>query len=105
MKKLYYSIGEVAAGLQESVSLVRYWTNYFSRLLSPKRSERGNRFYTEEEVEILRELHYLIKEQGMTLDGAQDQILNNRKQLTHKLKVIETLKSIKRELQEVRKSL
>jgi hypothetical protein len=41
----------------------------------------------------------------MTLDGAQDQILNNRKQLTHKLKVIETLKSIKRELQEVRKSL
>ena len=48
MEKLYYSIGEVASELGESVTLVRYWTNYFPQLLDPKRNARGNRYYTPE---------------------------------------------------------
>ena len=105
MEKLYYSIGEAANELSESVTLVRYWTNYFSGLLSPKRSARGNRFYTEDELETLRQLHYLIKDCGMTLDGAAARLKSERKEVVTRMKVVQTLQSIRSELEEVRKSL
>ena len=105
MEKLYYTIGEAATELGESVTLVRYWTNYFTGLLSPKRSARGNRFYTAEELQTLRELHYLIKDCGMTLDGAAARLKSDHKQVSTKMKLTETLQSIRKELEEVRKSL
>ena len=43
MDKLYYTIGEVSEILGESSSLVRFWTNSFSRYLKPKRNDKGNR--------------------------------------------------------------
>ncbi len=33
MEKLYYTIGEAAEMLGENVSLVRYWSDNFSRFL------------------------------------------------------------------------
>lgn len=105
MAKLYYSIGEVATELRESVTLVRYWTNYFSSYLNPKRGARGNRFYTEEELQTLRTLHYMIKEVGMTLDGAAAQFQVDKNSVENKRKLLSTLRSIRKELDEVRKSL
>ena len=70
MDKLYYTIGEVSEILGESSSLVRFWTNSFSRYLKPKRNAKGNRLYTQEEIEVLKQIHLLVKVQGMTLDGA-----------------------------------
>ena len=104
-KKLYYSIGEVASELRESVTLVRYWTNYFPQLLAPKRNARGNRYYTPEQLDILRQLHYLIKECGMTLDGAAARLKSDKKEVSNRTLLRQTLESIRKELEEVRKSL
>ena len=46
MEKLYYSIGEVAGILGESVSLVRFWSNSFPKFIKPKRNAKGNRQFT-----------------------------------------------------------
>lgn len=105
MEKLYYSIGEAAVELGESVTLVRYWTNYFPHLLSPKRNARGNRYYTPEQLDILRQLHYLIKDCGMTLDGASARLQADRKEISNRTQLRQTLESIRKELEEVRKSL
>ena len=105
MEKLYYSIGEVAEDLGESVTLVRYWTNYYPQLLSPKRNARGSRYYTPEQLEVLRQLYYLIKDCGMTLDGAAARIKSDKKEVANRTLLRKTLESLRKELEEVRKSL
>lgn len=105
MNKLYYTIGEVSEILGESSSLVRFWTNSFSRYLKPKRNAKGNRLYTQEEIEVLKQIHLLVKVQGMTLDGAAKKMSSDKKAVDGKVKVLESLKSIREQLVEVRKSL
>ena len=105
MDKLYYTIGEVSEILGESSSLVLFWTNSFSRYLKPKRNAKGNRLYTQEEIEVLKQIHLLVKVQGMTLDGAAKKMSSDKKAVDGKVKVLESLKSIREQLVEVRKSL
>ena len=105
MDKLYYTIGEVSEILGERSSLVRFWTNSFSRYLKPKRNAKGNRLYTQEEIEVLKQIHLLVKVQGMTLDGAAKKMSSDKKAVDGKVKVLESLKSIREQLVEVRKSL
>ena len=46
MEKLYYTIGEVSRMLGENASLIRFWSNSFSKFVKPKRNAKGNRLYT-----------------------------------------------------------
>ncbi len=105
MEKLYYSIGDVAEILGETTSLVRFWTNSFSKYIKPHRNAKGNRLYMAEDVEFLKELHYLIKDRGLTLDGAAKLIAEDRKKVSARVKAIETLKDIRKQLVAVKKSL
>lgn len=105
MQKLFYQIGEVAEMLGENVSLVRFWTNSFSKELNPARTSRGARQYTAEDVETLRQIHYLVKDRGLTLEGAAKQLKEERKTVSRKVKAIEKLKDIRTQLAEIRKSL
>ncbi len=105
MAKLFYSIGETAGILGENVSLVRYWSEYFNKLLKPSRTARGDRRYTAEDVETLKQIHYLVKEKGLTLEGASKQMLADRKPVEGRLKAVEALKEIRTQLMEIRKTL
>ena len=105
MEKLFYSIGEVAEILGENTSAVRFWTNYFERFLKPKRNAKGNRRYTAEEIETLKQIRFLTKEQGLTLEGTQKALSEDRSKVESHVKALETLKEIRAQLEEVRKSL
>ena len=70
MEKLFYSIGEVAEILGESTSLVRFWSNSFPAFIKPDRNAKGNRKFTPEDVKTLKQIHLLVKGNGMTLEGA-----------------------------------
>ena len=105
MEKLFYSIGEVAEILGENTSAVRFWTNYFERFLKPKRNAKGNRRYTAEEIETLKQIRFLTKEQGLTLEGTQKALSEDRIKVESLVKALETLKEIRAQLEEVRKSL
>ena len=67
-EKLYYSIGEVAEILGESTSLVRFWSDSFPEFVRPERNKKGNRKFTPADVENLRIIHHLVKDQRMTLE-------------------------------------
>lgn len=105
MEKLYYTIGEVAEMLGENTSLVRFWTNSFPRVLNPKRNGKGNRLYTEQEIAILKEIHYLVKESGMTLDGAAKRLSQEKDQITRNVKILDSLKSMREQLVDIKKSM
>lgn len=73
VEKLYWSIGEVATDLAVNTSLIRYWEKEFG-MIRPKRTGRGDRLYTRKDIELLKRIQHLVKEQGFTLQGAKDQL-------------------------------
>ena len=105
MEKLYYTIGEVAEILGESTSLVRFWTNNFPKYLKPSRNAKGNRLYTKDDIDVLKQLHLLIKDKGMTLEGASKRLSSDRKAVDDRVKALDSLKEIKKQLEEIRSSL
>ncbi len=105
MDKLYYSIGEVAEVLGESISCVRFWTNSFPKQLHPRRTAKGNRQYSAEDIEELRKIQYLVKQQGLTLEGAQKQLEADGSKADKAVKVADTLKAIRAQLVEIKETL
>ena len=105
MEKIYYSIGETAEILGESTSLVRFWTNSFEKFLNPRRNAKGNRIYTADEIDALKQIHLLVKEQGMTLEGAARKLAEDRRSVDSRVKALDTLKEIRAQLVEIRSSL
>lgn len=73
VEKLYWSIGEVAGELDVNTSLIRYWEKEFG-MIRPKRTGRGDRLYTRKEIDLLKRIKHLVKEQGFTLQGAREQL-------------------------------
>lgn len=105
MEKLFYSIGEVAGILGESVSLVRFWSNSFPKFIKPKRNAKGNRLYTAEDIEVLKQILFLVKVQGLTLEGAAKRMAEDRRSTESRIKAIEALKEMREQLVEVKNSL
>lgn len=105
MEKLYYTIGEAAEVIGESVSLVRYWSDNFSRFLKPHRNAKGNRLYTADDIEVLKQIYHLVKVNGMTLSGASKKMLEDRKRVESRVKAVDSLKAIRQQLVEIRKTL
>lgn len=69
-EKLFYSMGEVAEMFDVAPSLLRHWEAQFD-VLRPKRNKKGNRLFSPRDVETLKRIYHLVKERGMTLDGAR----------------------------------
>ncbi|MDD2292735.1 MAG: MerR family transcriptional regulator [Bacteroidales bacterium] len=103
-KKLYYTMGEVAGMLGENTSLVRYWADEFPKYIRPNRNHKGNRLFSAEDVANFKIIYYLVKECGMTLDGARKR-MQNREGLDQRVEVINKLKEIKATLKEVESQL
>ena len=105
MAKLLYTMGEVAERLGESTSAVRYWSNYFEKFIKPQRNAKGNRLYHPEDVETLKQVQYLLKNQGLTLEGTKQRLTESRRTVDKRVKAIGILKGIREELVQVRKAL
>ncbi|MCQ2143763.1 MAG: MerR family transcriptional regulator [Bacteroidales bacterium] len=105
MEKIYYTIGEVAEILGESTSLVRFWANSFPRFIKPTRTTKGNRQFTPSDIEALKKIHFLVKENGMTLDGAAKRMAADAKGIEAPVQILDSLKDIRSQLAEIRKSL
>lgn len=97
--KRYYKISEVAEMLGLEASTLRYWEGEFS-ILSPHRGSKGNRLYTDEDIENARMVQYLLKQRNLTIKGAQ-KVLEEDKD--HVKRVFETIKRLEDIREEVRK--
>ena len=105
MGKLLYTMGEVAQELGENPSAVRYWSNYFEQFVKPQRNAKGNRLYHPEDIETLRQIQYLLKTQGLTLEGARQRLKEDHRTVERRVQVLDMLRQIREDLIQVRKSL
>ena len=77
MRKVLYSIGEVAEILGENVSLVRFWSDTFPKFIHPSRNGKGDRLFSADDVETFRQIHYLVRT-GLTLEGVARRLRDDR---------------------------
>lgn len=105
-EKLFYSMGEVAEMFDVNASLIRYWETQFS-VIRPKRNKKGNRFFSPQDVENLKLIYHLVKERGMTLEGAKKALRQPHagRDVPRDAELMERLQRIRSLLVEVRESL
>lgn len=103
-KKLFYSMGEVSEMFDVKPSLLRFWEAEFD-IIRPKRNKKGNRLFTPADVENLKIIYHLVKERGMTLDGARKALRQNRGALSRDAELLERLQKVRSILAEVRDEL
>ena len=91
IKKLYYSIGQVSEMTQLKQYVLRYWETEFPHL-KPSKNSAGNRIYTPEDIDNIKEIKKLLHEEKFTIKGARQHL----KDLKSKNKVlnIDTLSNI-----------
>ena len=83
----YKTIGEVAKilGLNSQkkkmiqTHTIRYWEKEFKQI-KPKILDGKRRYYDTKNIQLLKKVHFLLKEQGMTINGVK-KILNNKEPL------------------------
>ena len=97
IEKKYFKISEVSELLGISQPTLRFWEQQFT-IIKPRRNDTGTRFYTNEDIEKIKMVRYLVKERGLKLEKAQEIITHNRSGVSRHYQAIERLKTIRADL-------
>ena len=104
MAKLLYSMGEVTEMFDVNASLIRYWESKFD-CIKPHKNKKGNRMFTPSDVENFKLIYHLVKEKGMTLEGANMAMRKRGNKVRSEISILERLQSIRAMLVGIRESL
>lgn len=96
-KRLFYSIQEVADHFAVNVSLLRFWEKEFENI-NPRKTAGGTRQYTREDIQQVEIVYHLVKEKGMTLEGARQTLKSKKDDEEKRAEAISRLMEIKKEL-------
>jgi DNA-binding transcriptional MerR regulator len=66
----FRTISEVADELRVEQHVLRFWETKFSQIKPLKRGG-GRRYYRPEDVEVLKNIHHLLYQEGYTIKGVQ----------------------------------
>ena len=104
MEKLYYSTKEVAQMFDVNQSTLRYWEGVYPQL-KPKRTSGNTRLYTKKDIQTIKEITFLVKDQKLTLEGAKKKLGNKKDQVSKQQEITERLRKVKKELQGIARFL
>ena len=102
--KLYYNIREVAAMVRVAEHTLRFWEKEIPSL-NPKKTAGGIRQYTQQDIEFVRLIHHLVKEQGLTIKAARARLKTSKKQVVDHQDIVARLQEIRAELLEIKSKL
>lgn len=94
LDKKYYKISEVAELLNLPASTLRFWEKNFT-VIKPHRNQHGTRFYTPADIDKIAMIHYLVKEKGLKLEAAQEQIRLNPAGVEQRHRTVARLKEMR----------
>ena len=93
-EKQFFTIGEAAELAATKPHIVRYWEREIPSLAGVSRRRSGRRYYSVEEVHLLRRINDLINREGYTIAGARTALAGGDKPAAGK-------KSLRRELERI----
>jgi len=99
-EKRYFTIGEVSELCAVKPHVLRYWEQEFPQLRPAKR--RGNRrYYQRQEVVLVRQIRSLLYENGFTIGGAKQRLVDNSNEEETDQHNQQIFKELRLELEEV----
>lgn len=104
IEKIFFTIGEVAGMLGVTPSSIRYWESNFNEL-APQKSSGGTRLFSQNDIETLKLINYLVKERGLTIKGAQLKLKHNREDTVNTWEIVNRLKVVREKLIELRNEM
>lgn len=90
----YRTISEVADELGVATHVLRFWEGKFKQI-QPLTRAGGRRYYTADDIAILRRIQSLLHDEGYTIKGVQTLLKNEKKQKTTILSPQELLTHLK----------
>jgi len=102
--KLYYSISEVSAKFGVNASLIRFWEKEFD-IIKPRKNAKGNRLFTQQDIDNIALIHHYVKERKLTLEGARQKIRQNRDDAEHTFQIVQSLKKVRAMLLELKDNI
>ncbi len=104
MDKIYYGIKEVSEMTDLSFATLRYWEKVIT-LLKPKKNAGKTRFYTPEDIELIRQIKFLRDEQHLSIEGINKRLHADKAGVNKQQYVAEQLHKLRAELVELRNLL
>ncbi len=102
--KKYFKIGEVSEMLGVPPSTLRFWEKNFPQI-KPMKNKKGDRIYNLTDLDMLKNIQYLVKEKGMHLAKASKQIKRGADLSDPKLELVKQLRAFKEQLLDLKKQL
>ena len=102
--KKYFSISEVSKLFKVNNSLLRFWEKEFD-LLKPKVKPSAVRKFTKEDIEKISSIYRLLKEEGLTIQGAKKRLKSKNKESLDSSSIIKKLEKIKFELKNLKSNI
>jgi len=104
IEKVFYTIGEVAEMFSVNTSLIRFWEREFETL-KPQKNKKGNRLFTKDDIEQVKLIFHLVKERGMTINGARQKLKNNKEETVQNHDLVERLLTIRQMLTDLKEEM
>ncbi|MCB0663882.1 MAG: MerR family transcriptional regulator [Saprospiraceae bacterium] len=103
LTKRYYTTAEVCKMFGITRATVRYWEEKFPQLNAHK-FNNGERRFLADQVRMIEQVYLLVREKGYTIQGAQQELSDNKKWYKQKEQVLEKLREIRTGLEELRRT-
>lgn len=103
--KVYFSIKEVRKLVNLPLSTLRYWESQFEQL-SPYKDEHGNRYYTEKDIELIKQIKFIRDDLHITrIKAIRAELKHDEKKIDVRQRATEILERARKELAEIRAKL
>lgn len=102
MEKIYYSIQEVKEMTNLPTSTLRYWEAQFKQL-SPRKDGHGNRYYTMQDIELIKQIKYIRDELKITrIEAIQTELKSGSRKSDIRQRATDILERVRNELVEIK---
>ena len=87
------------------LSTLRYWESQFEQL-SPYKDEHGNRYYTEKDIELIKQIKFIRDDLHITrIKAIRAELKHDEKKINVRQRATEILERARKELAEIRAKL
>ena len=105
VNRIYFSMRETIDATGVEAPTLRYWEKQFSQL-SPRKDGHGNRYYTAEDIALIKRIRFIRDEMKITrIEAIRNELQSGERQTDVRSEAVERLTRIRRKLEDIEKLL
>ncbi|PIF02609.1 MAG: transcriptional regulator [Paludibacter sp.] len=87
-----------------NISKLRFWEKEITAL-KPKRNGKKTRFYSDKDIQIIKQIVFLINEQHLTLEGVNKKLSERQDEISRQQEIYERLMNVRTRLKGILKQI